>query len=96
MMSKFTEKAERVINRALEYACSMGHTYVGSEHILLGLTAETDSVGAKLLSGRGAVLSDIEQIIAGISGTGDRSNVTPADMTPRTKNIIESSAYIAA
>ena len=45
MTSKFTEKAEGAINRALRFASEMGHTYIGSEHILYGLTAETDSVG---------------------------------------------------
>ena len=96
MANKFTEKAESAINRALEFASEMGHTYVGSEHILLGLTSEPDSVGAKILTDHGATLEEERNIIRSISGVGDKSSVTPADMTPRTKKIIESSAYISA
>ena len=96
MTNKFTEKAQSAINRALEYASEMGHTYVGSEHILLGLTSETDSVGAKLLADHGATLEETQNLIRTISGVGDKSSVSPADMTPRTKKIIEASAYISA
>ncbi len=96
MANRFTEKAESAINRALAYASEMGHTYVGTEHILLGLTGEDDSVGAKLLAEHGATLEAEENIIRTISGTGDKSSVSPADMTPRAKKLIETSAYISA
>ncbi len=96
MTSKFTEKAEGAINRALSFASEMGHTYIGSEHILYGLTAETDSVGARLLAEHGATVEDEENIIGTVSGTGDKSSVSPADLTPRAKKIIELSAYISA
>ena len=96
MANKFTEKAAGAVSRAVEFASELGHTYVGSEHILLGLLDTADSVGAKLLSERGATLDEAESIVANISGTGDRSSVSAADMTPRTKKIIEMSAYISA
>ena len=96
MANKFTEKAAGAVSRAVEFASELGHTYVGSEHILLGLLDTADSVGAKLLSERGATLDEAESIVANISGTGDRSSVSAADMTPRTKKIIETSAYISA
>ncbi len=96
MANKFTEKAESAINRALAFASEMGHTYVGSEHILLGLTDETDSVGARLLAEHGATLDEEKNIIRSVSGTGDKSSVSPADMTPRAKKIIETSAYLSA
>ncbi len=96
MTSKFTEKAQNAINRALEFASEMGHTYIGSEHLLLGLTSETESVGAKLLAEHGATLEEEQNLISTISGTGDKSSVSPSDMTPRTKKIIETSAYISA
>ncbi len=96
MTSRFTEKAENAINNALSFASEMGHTYVGSEHILLGLTSETDSVGAKLLAEHGATAEEERNLIAAISGTGDKCRVSPSDMTPRTKKIIETSAYISA
>ena len=51
----FTEKANRALNSAIEVAENLGHTYIGSEHMLYGLTAEIGCVAAKLLDGRGAL-----------------------------------------
>ncbi len=95
MISRFTQKAQNAMNRALYAAREMGHTYIGSEHILIGLLSEPESAGARLLEGRGASLNEVKELVRSISGTGDKSSVTPADMTPRTKNIIENSAYIS-
>ena len=89
---RFTQKAQNVLNNALNFAKQMGHTYVGSEHILLGLMGEEDSVAAKLLSERGAEFDKIRAGIESFAGVGTLSNVSAADMTPRTKHIIESSA----
>ncbi len=96
MTNRFTEKAQNAINYAHRHAENMGHSYIGSEHMLLGLLSVTDSAGAKLLSSRGANLETTESIIKKISGVGDKSRLTPADMTPRTKKILEGSAYISA
>ena len=96
MTNRFTQAAQNALNRALHYARELGHTYIGSEHILLGLITETGSVAAKLLEARGVDLEKSREIIISkISGVGDKSAVTPADMTPRTKRIIENSAYEA-
>ena len=48
MMNRFTEKAQNTLNNALRFARELGHTYIGSEHLLLSLAAETDSVSAKM------------------------------------------------
>lgn len=47
MNEKFTNKAQNALNSALEYAREMGHSYIGSEHLLLGLLSETDSIASK-------------------------------------------------
>ena len=52
MNEKFTNKAQNALNSALEYAREMGHSYIGSEHLLLGLLSETDSIASKVLTGR--------------------------------------------
>ena len=49
MGAKFTGKAQRSLNRALETAKQLGHTYVGTEHLLYGILAEGDSVAAGVL-----------------------------------------------
>ena len=51
---RFTQKAQNVLNGALAHARELGHTYIGSEHILLGLVGEEDSVASKILAARGA------------------------------------------
>ncbi len=94
MTNRFTQKAQNAINNALRFAEKLGHTYIGSEHILLGLTAETDSAALKLLESRGASYADVENIVRSISGVGDTCSLSSADMTPRLKKILEASAFI--
>ena len=92
MTNRFTVKAQSVLNNSLRLARELGHTYIGSEHLLLSLASETDSVAAKLLEKRGATPDAIREEILREVGEGTHSDVTPADMTPRTKRIIEHSA----
>ena len=92
-MNRFTQKAQNTLNRSLGAAREMGHTYIGSEHLLLALIGENDSAAAKLLQKFGVNYETVRSTIIGITGTGSPSHVTSTDMTPRTKKIIESSAY---
>ncbi len=89
---RFTKKAQNVLNRALTYAREMGHTYIGSEHLLLGLVGEEDSVASKILHERGISFENVKSAVETFAGVGTMSDVSAADMTPRTKHIIESSA----
>ena len=92
MANRFTEKAQNTLNNALDYARQFGHTYIGSEHLLLALAAERESVASKMLAKHGVTTDKVKEKIEALIGTGTPSNVTPADMTPRTKKIIEGSA----
>ena len=92
MSNKFTQKAQNTLNRALSAARELGHTYVGSEHLLLGLLTEKDSIASRLLLARGADAAKIRRSIVDIAGEGSPSQVSPSDMTPRAKRIIEGSA----
>ncbi len=92
MVNRFTQKAQGALNRALSTAREMGHTYVGTEHLLLGLLSETDSIAARILESRGVRYDRTRQLVKDVSGVGEKSAVTAADMTPRTKKIIENSA----
>ena len=93
MANRFTQKAQNVLNLALSGASEMGHTYIGSEHLLLGLIKEASGVAAHYLTERGASADGIRNAIAELAGTGSPTSVTATDMTPRTKNIIEASFY---
>ncbi len=92
MTNRFTEKAQSALNRALAAAREMGHTYIGTEHLLLGLLTETDSIAARILESRGVRYDGAQKLVREISGIGEKSAVTAADMTPRTKKVIENSA----
>ena len=96
MNNRFTGKAQNALNNSLRFARSMGHTYIGSEHLLLALAAEAESVAAKLLMKHGITVERVRERIAELVGVGSESAVSPADMTPRTKKIIEGSAVEAA
>ncbi len=96
MKSKFTQKAQNTLGRALDCARELGHTYIGSEHLLLGLLGEEDSAASRLLYARGADYDRVFAAAAESSGIGEPSTVLPSDMTPRTRRIIEASAQAAA
>ena len=63
MNNRFTQSAQNALDKALEYARNFGHTYIGSEHILLGLLAETDGVASKLLANRSADFDESERMV---------------------------------
>ena len=92
MANKFTPKAQYALNAALSYASDLGHSYIGSEHLLLGLMTTPDCAASGILNARGAKTEAIKETIIGITGVGAPGLVSPTDMTPRTKKIIESSA----
>ena len=93
MTNRFTQKAQNALNHALIAARSFGHSYVGSEHLLVGLASDSESVSARILAAKGATRAKIIDTITTAIGTGTPTDVTAADLTPRTKQIIEMSAY---
>jgi len=95
MTKKFTAKATSVINGASFAASELGHTYIGSEHLLMSMCAESDSVAAKLLERRGAAFDAVRAAVCARIGTGERTVLSSADMTPRTKRIIDASGDVA-
>ena len=88
----FTEKANVALNLAVESAQQMGHTYIGSEHLLLALVRESSGVAAHYLKERGVTEERLREAVASATGVGTPTAVSAADMTPRTKNIIEASS----
>lgn len=88
MESKFTLQAEAVLREALLAARSMGHTYVGCEHLLLGLLAEPDSPTSRYLLLRGVTAEKLKARLALVSGKGEMSAVSAKDMTPRLKRAL--------
>lgn len=85
----FTAGANRALNLAVECAEKMGHTYVGSEHILLGLVSEGSGVAAAELSAKGISASALKSSIKTAVGMGSATRLSESDLTPRAANIIE-------
>lgn len=85
----FTQKANDALNSAISAAENLGHTYVGSEHILLGLLAEKGGMAYTALSARKISYGEVESIIRSSIGIGSPTVLSPNDFTPRAKNIID-------
>ncbi len=95
MNSKFTQKAQHALTAALEAARAFGHTYVGSEHLLLALSTERESISARLLRGRGADAERIRAALITLLGRGDITELGIGDLTPALKRIIEESGALS-
>lgn len=91
MFEYFTEQAIKVIMLAQEEARRLGHNFVGTEQILLGLIGEGTGIAAKVLNEQGVNLKDVRTEVEKIIGRG--SGFTPVEIpfTPRVKRIFESS-----
>ena len=91
----FTEKANRALNLAIEKAETMGHTYIGSEHLLLGILAEGTGAAATLLASEGITEEKVAELLAEKVGEGLPTSLSPDDFTPRSKRILEMSIAAA-
>lgn len=91
----FTEKANRALNSAVEIAENLGHTYIGSEHLLAGIVREDNGSATTLLISKGVTVQKVEQSLKNNIGIGIPTVLTPNDFTPRAKHIIELSVSIA-
>ena len=85
----FTEKANEGLNQAINSASQMGHTYVGSEHLLLGLLRIGSGVAARVLNKQGVTADKIEELIRTNIGTGTPTKLSPDYFTPRAKRVLE-------
>lgn len=92
----FTEKANSAINLAIESAQELGFTYIGSEHILLGLLKVNDGVAYTALTEAGASADKLETLIKSEIGMGEYISLSPDDFTPRTKRIIQTAIMQAS
>ena len=95
MRSRFTQSVETALNHALETAGSLGHNYIGSEHILLGLLSQKDSVAAQVLMDHGIDYDSALQAVKDTMGTGHPTRLNGSEMTARTAEIISLAAHEA-
>jgi ATP-dependent Clp protease ATP-binding subunit ClpA len=89
MFERFTDRARRVVVLAQEEARELGHNYIGTEHLLLGLLRERDGVAARALEALGIRLDAVRQEIRQIIGTGSGMPSGHIPFTPRAKKVLE-------
>ncbi|MCR4594779.1 MAG: ATP-dependent Clp protease ATP-binding subunit [Clostridiales bacterium] len=85
----FTERANKALNNAIISAEKLGHNYIGSEHLLLGLLSDSSSEAGRLLMSKGLTYDNAVTIIKSNIGTGFPVDLDASDLTPRAKHIIE-------
>lgn len=91
MMGRFTPKAQEAMNNSQNIASKLGHNYVGSEHLLLGLLSVSEGTSAVVLHSLGITYEKIEEQIKDLLQTADVSVKEPEGFTPRVKKILEMS-----
>ena len=94
--TRFTQRAQTALRLAQQCSAELGHGYVGSEHLLLGLAREGSGVAAKVLLAAGLDPETLKGAIAGLVGTGDKGAAPSQGLSPRCKKIIELSHTEAA
>ena len=94
MMQRFTDDAQRVLSFAQEAALELGHDYVGTEHVLIGLTKVKNGVAAKALEELNIVTEDIFEAVEEQVGRGNKKAIS-IYMTPRVKNVLELAVQVA-
>ena len=95
IQNKFTAAAKTMLRRAEKEAEKLGHTYIGTEHLLLAMTGEKDGVAGGLLAGRGTHYATVREQVEELSGAGTESRLRAEDMTPALCRVIEASASVA-
>ncbi len=89
MFERFTPGARRVIVLAQEEAVLLDHNHIGTEHLLLGLIAEGEGVGARALAALGIPISSARSEVEGMIGRGKTMPVPHVPFTPRSKKVLE-------
>lgn len=89
MFERFTSRARQSMARAEQTARELGHSYVGTEHLLLGLLADGHSAAVRALTGAGVSTDQLRQRAGEIIGRGSSRPSGPIPITPRTKKSIE-------
>jgi ATP-dependent Clp protease ATP-binding subunit ClpA len=89
MFERFTDRARRIVVLAQEEARMLGHNYIGTEHLLLGLIHEGEGVGAQALESLDVSLSEVREQVVVIVGEGTGAPAGHVPFTPRGKKVLE-------
>ena len=95
MTYKFTNSAQNVLEIAKEIAIELGHNYIGTEHILYGLTEEENGVASRVLANQNITSENVLDEIENLIGKDEERAITSLSFTPRTKRVLEN-AFLEA
>ena len=85
---KFSERARKVLSLAQEEAQQFNHSYIGTEHILLGLVRETEGLAARVLADLGVKNAKIRSAVEFIIGKGEKTDSSEIGLTQRDNKVI--------
>ena len=91
MNSRFTQKAETALNKSVIIAEALGHTYIGTEHVLIAISEDEGSCASVIMRKSGIGNARLTDAVKTYSGTGKRTRLTSKDTTPRCRKILENS-----
>jgi len=89
VFERFTERARQVVVLAQEEARLLGHNFIGTEHLLLGLVREQEGLAARVLDSLGITLAAVREEVRKIAGVGDSAATGQIPFTPRAKQTLE-------
>jgi ATP-dependent Clp protease ATP-binding subunit ClpC len=91
MSSKFTQKAEIALNKSVNIAEEFGHTYIGTEHVLIAISEDENSCASVIMKKCGLTHEILCDAVKKHSGIGKRTRLTSKETTPRCRKILENS-----
>jgi ATP-dependent Clp protease ATP-binding subunit ClpC len=89
MFERFTDRARRVLVLAQEEARQLNHSFIGTEHILLGLIHEGEGVAAKVMESLGVTLEEVRARVDEMIGPAGAAAIASPPFTPRAKKVLE-------
>jgi ATP-dependent Clp protease ATP-binding subunit ClpA len=89
VFERFTERARQVVVRAQEEARALGHDYIGTEYILLGLLREEEGLAARVLESLDVTVEEVRAQVTRVIGEGEPVATGQIPFTPRAKNVLE-------
>jgi ATP-dependent Clp protease ATP-binding subunit ClpC len=93
VFERFTERARHVVVLAQEEARTLGHPYIGTEHILLGLLREEEGMAARVLESLEITIERVRGQVVRIVGSGEEVTIGQIPFTPRAKKVLELSLH---
>lgn len=91
MSSKFTQKAEIALNKSVNIAEEFGHTYIGTEHVLISISEDENSCASIIMKKHGITFKSLCEVVKAYTGVGKRTRLSSKETTPRCRKILENS-----